>query len=130
MKEEELNTIENEIFNGNNETKLIKESDIIEGKNLFVWNKHISIDNKKQNVADKNAEKRSNGTSSKYESKSEKMLKEEEDALENEHKIKPSEISDAERLKIILNKIAKGQLKNSYGQAIEKSSNEAQTTKM
>ena len=40
------------------------------------------------------------------------------------------EITKEERRKIILDKIANGQLKNSYGQAIEKISNETQTNKM
>jgi len=44
--------------------------------------------------------------------------------------MEPPEISDSERLKITLDKIAKGKLKNCYSQAIEKSNNEAQTVKM
>lgn len=78
----------------------------------------------------KNSVKKINAVLSKVENQSEKKVQENEEELDNEPKIEPPEISDAERMKIILDKIAKGKLKNSYGQAIEKSSNEAQTTKM
>jgi len=68
--------------------------------------------------------------SSKLDNKAEKQIRLEQEELEIEPKIEPPEISDAERLRIILDKFAKGKLKNSHGQAIEKSSNETQTVKM
>lgn len=51
------------------------------------------------------------------------------DDLENKPN-NPIELDDAQRLKIILDKLAQGKLKNSYGQAIDRKNNECQTHKM
>lgn len=41
LKEEEINTIENELFNNNDETKLIKESDLLIGKDKYLKLKYF-----------------------------------------------------------------------------------------
>lgn len=125
MKDEDISELENEI----NNSKIEKKLTTTKNNNGIYFLKILILDIKNREII--KTEKKERGNIIQLSKKDEKEIeKNEEFKIDVRDKNETNQVSEAVRLKTILDKISKGILKNSYSQAIEKVNIVTQTTQM
>jgi len=125
LKDEDISELENEI----NNSKIEKKLTTTKNNNGIYFLKILILDIKNREII--KTEKKERGNIIQLSKKDEKEIeKNEEFKIDVRDKNETNQVSEAVRLKTILDKISKGILKNSYSQAIEKVNIVTQTTQM